>query len=115
MRAVEIASAATTRKIPPSPYRSAAAPTTADPAMLPTPNRSRAALKPVDGRSRKTAELHTDSNALMNITPDPKRTAEAATAGNDPGARPRSPAATPRETSVAARVRRSPKRRPRPP
>ncbi len=53
--------------------------------MLPTPKRSRAALKPVEGRSRKMAELHTESSALMNITPDPKRTAEAATAGNEPG------------------------------
>ena len=98
------------RKLPPSPYRSAAAPTAAGPAMLPAPNRSRAALKPVEGRSRKASELRTEGSALMNITPDPKRTADAATAANYPGATPRSPAAAPRVTSVAARVRRRPKR-----
>ena len=100
---------ATRMKIAPSLYRSAAAPTAAGPTMPPTPNRSRAALKPVEGRSRKTSELRTEGSALMNITPDPKRTADAATAANYPGATPRSPAA-PRVTSVAARVRRSPKR-----
>ena len=94
-RAIDIASAPKRRKISLSPYRSAAAPATAGPATLPIPNRSRVALKPVEGRSRKTSELHTESSALINIVPDPKRIADAATAGNDPGARPRSPAARP--------------------
>ena len=98
------------RKTASSPKLSAREPEAAGPTTHPTPKRSRAALKPVEDRSRKTAELHTDRMALMTITPAPKSTADAPTAGGQPGAITGNPAATPRAASATESTRRRPKR-----
>ena len=78
--------------------------------MVPTPRNKRTVLKPVDGLSGKSSELHIERRALVHIRPAPNRAAEAPTATQEAGEKPRNRPTAPKETKHAARVGRSPNR-----
>jgi hypothetical protein len=57
--------------------------------IVPMPRNKRTALKPVDGCSGKSRELHTDKRALVHMMPAPREAAETPTTAQAAGASPR--------------------------